>query len=407
MKSVSLFSLSSLRVIMFLLLSSSYFPLTAEDDTYRRAYIIIAMVIFFVNHFIQFLKEKLPLRIVCISIDFLLSAGFGLIFPKDGGLLYLIFFGVISTTIFLVIDNKRILFAFSICFIVSWLIISFEKYTLTKDLSIGNNLISFSFVVYGAIVGSLIRNLLRARETISTQYVQLTASHKALSQAHQQLSDYSKQVEDLTAIQERNRIAREIHDTVGHNITALLVQIQLAKELMKIDVKKGVEVIEVCEKLTRKSLEEIRLSVRTLREEASGQLSFIPSLREMLSDFSAVSGLETTLDIIGDPKLINTSLQHTVKRVIQESLTNAKRHGLATIYKVSLHISEHRVMVEIFDNGQGTKNVVPGFGLLNMKERIEEHGGEIHFEGKVGEGFYINISIPLKQVQWSSMEVRG
>ncbi|MGV3465741.1 MAG: sensor histidine kinase [Heyndrickxia sp.] len=392
---------------MFLLLSSSYFPLTAHDDSYRRAYIIIAMAIFFVNHFVQFIKDRLPVRIICLSIDFLLSAGFGLLFPKDGGLLYLIFFGVISTTVFLVIDQKRILFVFSICFIVSWLLICMEKFTITNDISIGNNLISFAFVVYGAIVGSLIRNLLRARETISTQYVQLTESHNALSQAHQQLSEYSKQVEDLTVIHERNRIAREIHDTVGHNITALLVQIQLAMELLKIDVQKGEEVLEVCEKLTRNSLEEIRLSVRTLKEEESEKLSFIPSLREMLSDFSNVSGLETTLNIKGDSKLITTSLQPTIKRVIQESLTNAKRHGLATFYKVSIHISENDVSLEIFDNGQGAKNVVPGFGLINMKERIEEHGGEIHFEGKDGEGFYITISIPLKQVEWSSMEVKG
>jgi len=80
---------------------------------------------------------------------------------------------------------------------------------------------------------------------------------------------------------------------------------------------------------------------------------------------------------------------------------------LATFYKVSIHISENDVSMEIFDNGQGTTNVVPGFGLINMKERIQEHGGEIHFEGKVGVGFYINISIPLKQVEWSSMEVKG
>ncbi|RTZ57574.1 sensor histidine kinase [Bacillus sp. SAJ1] len=391
---------------MFLLLSSSYFTFISDNDSFKRIYIIAAMIIYIVNHFIQFSTEKISVRLLSFSIDFILSAGFGFLFIKEESLIYLIFFGVIATSIFLVMQHKKILVLFSVIFFIIWILISYEKYIFTQTFSIGDNILNFMFVVFCAIVGSLIRNLINARETISTQFTQLNDSHEELRKAHQQLSEYSKQVEDLTVIQERNRIAREIHDTVGHNMTALLVQIQLAKELLKIDVPKGEEVLDVCEKLTRNSLEEIRLSVRTLRDEKSEQLSFVPSLRSMLSNFSTASGLETNLNIVGDPKLISSSLQPTIKRVIQESLTNAKRHGLATFYKVTIQISQNNVSMEIFDNGQGTKNVVPSFGLINMKERIQEHGGEIHFEGKVGEGFYINISIPLKQLQWSSTEVK-
>ncbi|NEY97699.1 sensor histidine kinase [Heyndrickxia shackletonii] len=406
MKKGSFLSLSLTRIFMFLLLSSSYFTFISDNNSFKRIYIIAAMIIYIVNHFIQFSTEKISVRLLSFSIDFILSAGFGFLFIKEESLIYLIFFGVIATSIFLVMQHKKILVLFSVIFFIIWILISYEKYIFTQTFSIGDNILNFMFVVFCAIVGSLIRNLINARETISTQFTQLNDSHEELRKAHQQLSEYSKQVEDLTVIQERNRIAREIHDTVGHNMTALLVQIQLAKELLKIDVPKGEEVLDVCEKLTRNSLEEIRLSVRTLRDEKSEQLSFVPSLRSMLSNFSTASGLETNLNIVGDPKLISSSLQPTIKRVIQESLTNAKRHGLATFYKVTIQISQNNVSMEIFDNGQGTKNVVPSFGLINMKERIQEHGGEIHFEGKVGEGFYINISIPLKQLQWSSTEVK-
>jgi signal transduction histidine kinase len=392
---------------MFLLLSSLYFPMTDSDDTYKRLFIIGAMLIFILNHIIQFSYDKLFVRISCISIDFILSSCFGFLFPNDSGLLFLIFFGVISTTVFLVIEKKKLLSLFSFLFIITWVLISFEKFSLTGELSFADNILSFMFVVYGAIVGSLIRNLIGARETIFNQYGQLNDSHDALREAHTQLSDYSKQVENLTVIQERNRIAREIHDTVGHNMTALLVQIQLAKELLKLDVHKSEEVISVCEKLTRNSLEEIRLSVRTLHDDEHRNVSFVPSLREMLYEFSSMSGLETTLNIEGDPILVYPTIQPTIKRVIQESLTNAKRHGFATCCIVSINITEEAVQFEIFDNGKGVKSVVPGFGLMNMKERVHEHGGEIHFESKDGEGFYIRVLIPLKQLKWSSMEVTG
>lgn len=248
---------------MFLLLSDSYFTFISDNDSFKRIYIIAAMIIYIVNHFIQFSTEKISVRLLSFSIDFILSAGFGFLFIKEESLIYLIFFGVIATSIFLVMQHKKILVLFSVIFFIIWILISYEKYIFTQTFSIGDNILNFMFVVFCAIVGSLIRNLINARETISTQFTQLNDSHEELRKAHQQLSEYSKQVEDLTVIQERNRIAREIHDTVGHNMTALLVQIQLAKELLKIDVPKGEEVLDVCEKLTRNSLEEIRLSVRT------------------------------------------------------------------------------------------------------------------------------------------------
>lgn len=87
-----------------------------------------------------------------------------------------------------------------------------------------DHLTSMTFVVFCGVVGKLIRKLLDAQDTAKQQFQELTESHLALSAAHQELHLYAKQVEELTAIYERNRMAREIHDTVGHKMTALLVQ---------------------------------------------------------------------------------------------------------------------------------------------------------------------------------------
>ena len=123
------------------------------------------------------------------------------------------------------------------------------------------------FVIYGAFVGGLIRNFHSAKETISVQYGQLNESHEALQVAHGQLSEYAEQVEQMTVIRERNEIAREIHDTVGHKLTALIVQLQVAREMAERDAEKAKEVIAICEQLTRDSLHELRLSVRTLKDD--------------------------------------------------------------------------------------------------------------------------------------------
>lgn len=106
------------------------------------------------------------------------------------------------------------------------------------DEYVMDHCISMTFVVFCGVVGKLIRKLLEAQDTAKQQFQELTESHLALSAAHQELHLYAKQVEELTAIYERNRMAREIHDTVGHKMTALLVQLHFCVNGKKETAKK-------------------------------------------------------------------------------------------------------------------------------------------------------------------------
>ncbi|WNS76273.1 sensor histidine kinase [Bacillus sp. DTU_2020_1000418_1_SI_GHA_SEK_038] len=404
MKNLSLLLLSSTRVLMFILLSSYYFQFAEPREGWKLSFIIGAMILFVGNHILQIFTESIRVRVFCTAVDMLLSFGFGAIFPSSGNL-YLIFFGVISTTVFLFFSNRSILKWFSIAFFIMWILITLEKYYLFGSSAFSDNILNLMFIVFGAIVGSLIHNLQTARETISSQFQQLNDSHGALQNAHEQLSEYSNQVEQLTVIRERNEIAREIHDTVGHKMTALLVQLQLANEMISMDPEKSKAILSTCEQLTRDSLHEIRLSVRTLKEQDHLKVSFLHVLREMMDDFSSMTGMETVLYLDGDPSSVSLSLQPTIKRVVQEALTNAQRHGSANVCRVSIQITTEAVHIELHDNGKGTENVVPSFGLINMKERILEHGGTVQFNSAEGQGFSISIKLPNKFVQWSSAGV--
>nr|WP_285853430.1 sensor histidine kinase [Sporosarcina luteola] len=253
------------------------------------------------------------------------------------------------------------------------------------------------FVFYGAFVGSLIRNFHHAKETISVQYGQLNDSHDALQAAHRQLREYAEQVEQLTAIRERNEIAREIHDTVGHKMTALVVQLQVAGEMVERDAGKAKEVLAVCEQLTRDALHEIRLSVRTLKEDYE-KSSFRDDLQELMNEFSSMTYMESRLMLPVDVARIPKSLQPTIKRIVQEGLTNAKKHGNADTCIVKIQMDEEAIHIEIKDDGKGEKNFIPNFGLINMKERVAEHEGSFEIESFEGEGFSIMITFPLKQI---------
>lgn len=333
-----------------------------------------------------------------LLLDTLLSFAYGILFP--GSTLYLIFLGVVSVTVFIKISDKKTLRFCSIIFLVLWISTMFYWWKESGTVDILDNIISTSFVVYGAVVGDLIRKLLAARETMNQQFEELHISHNALSEAHAQLQNYSKQVEELTTIRERNRIAREIHDTVGHKMTALLVQLELSKALLKLDIEKSEETMVVCENLARDALQEIRLSVRTLHHDEDDQLPMIPTIRKLLADFYKTTQLESVFEVSGDPAIIPISLQPTMIRIIQESLTNAKRHGAASTYLLKIECTKDEISMFTKDNGKGAHSIQPGFGLINMKERIEEHGGTVIFESVVGEGFQMNVSFPLLQRTW-------
>jgi signal transduction histidine kinase len=386
------------RLIMLLLLSFVYYKLIPSDQEWLKYYVIFATIIFVLNHFLLFSEKYKKRALLIIFIDSILSFLYGNLFPDIT--LYLIFFGVISVTVFISISNKRLLLCCSLLFLLSWVTVVISWWLQTGRIEILENVISASFVVFGAVVGNLIRKLYEAQETMDQQFEHLNTSHHDLSEAHAQLQNYSKQVEEMTTIRERNRISREIHDTVGHKMTALLVQLELSKALLKLDTHKAEETIGVCENLAREALQEIRLSVRTLHQEEDEYLPFIPAIRKLLADFYQTTALESAFELSGDPAMVPSSLQPTIIRTIQESLTNAKRHGNANSFLLKMNCTSEAITMVTKDNGIGVQLIEPGFGLINMKERIEEHGGSVFFESIVGEGFQMNVHFPLLQKTW-------
>jgi len=386
------------RLIMFLLLGYVFYVSVPENNLVLKGYVVLSFLIFIINHFLLFMERYKKRVFYLILLDGLVSFSLGFLFYQMS--LYLILLGVVAVTITIHESDPKRLRLSMVLFFLLWMMVVVYSERMTGEWGVMNNLISASFVGFGAIVGNLIRKLYDAQETMDRQYKQLNESHEALTDVHQQLRQYSDQVEELTTIRERNRIAREIHDTVGHKMTALLVQLELARALLKLDVHKAETTLETCDGLARGALQELRFSVRTLHEDKGEERSLIPMIRTMLNDFYNSAHVVTEFDLKGDPAIVPISLQPTLIRLIQEALTNAKKHGAASFCYINLSCSEEAISVLIKDNGLGTGSISKGFGLINMKERIEEHGGSVTFESMEGGGFQIKVQFPLLKRKW-------
>ncbi|WP_335429005.1 sensor histidine kinase [Bacillus sp. JJ1609] len=389
--------LSSLRLVMFILISIIYYTSVDSPTTIQLIFVIAAGIGFCFNHL--FLANPIGKKYYSIplALDSLLIVGFVYFYPEST--LYLILFGVNAVTLFLIAESKRAIWGFSLAFFLIWGVCLYYIYLVTGTISIRENIINFAFILFEAVVGRLIHKLLHAQDQIETQYGELHDTHLALKGAHQQLHHYSRQVEELTLVRERNRISGEIHDTVGHKMTALLVQLQVAKELRDSQPEKSRQTMLLCEELARNALQEIRLSVRTLKDHDQPQ-SFVTVVRKLLEDYQVMTGLTSSFSVKGDVAQVPISIQLDLTRVIQEAITNAVRHGQARECSVQMDVSESTVRILIQDNGSGATKVNPGFGLKNMRERVLEHGGTIVFESTSSEGFVVKASFPLNDMQW-------
>ncbi|MGP9038829.1 two-component system sensor histidine kinase LnrJ [Bacillus stercoris] len=381
---------------MFTLMVSClmYLSIVKEDNWFGYVFIAAGAAMYAANHVL--LTKETSAIWFCL-IDIAIGFSFGFIFPGTG--LFIIMLCPVAVAFFLRGFPKRTAWSVLCLCSILFLIVLIRTYAMFGNKFVIDHLTSMTFVVFCGVVGKLIRKLLDAQETAKQQYRELTESHLALSAAHEELHLYAKQVEELTAIHERNRMAREIHDTVGHKMTALLVQLQLLREWQKRDSQKADETVGVCDTLAREALDDVRLSVRTLQTE--NDPSLIESLKQLTEDFYKNAGVTTEFAVSGDPAIIPLSLHPTLIRTVQEALTNAKRHGGATACSIQLACTTDSVSLVIKDDGKGNPETALGFGLLNMKKRAAEHGGMIRFESERDQGFTVIAEFSLANKKWS------
>ncbi|QOY36729.1 AAA family ATPase [Anaerobacillus isosaccharinicus] len=220
-------------------------------------------------------------------------------------------------------------------------------------------------------------------EKVKERTKHLQNSHLAMAEA---LAEKAK-------LAERNRIAREIHDTVGHTLTTILVQIEAGKRLAKKDVHLAIQNLEQSQHQVRAGLNEIRTSLRTLSDgDYSNQL--IPSLRTFIKEVNHKTQIEIEHDF--SDITLPPDQKYVIYRAIQEGITNGIRHGEATKFNCFLKTSEDGLTFIFEDNGKGAENVKFGMGLSAMKERVEELRGSLFIQSKKGTGFCIKIVFPYE-----------
>lgn len=220
--------------------------------------------------------------------------------------------------------------------------------------------------------------------------------YQELQVAHDQLRDYVQRVEELAATKERNRLAREMHDSLGHRLTVAAVQLEGAQRLIPQNPEKSAEMLGTVRGQVREALDELRQTVAALRQPIEVDLSLNTALERLALSFEETTGLEVNLQI-GEINEISSRTRHAVYRIVQEGLTNIQRHAQAKTAWVQILVHGETLSLLISDDGIGFPEVdaATGFGLRGLVERVNLLGGECHFESRPGGGAQISVKLPF------------
>ncbi|MEF7638198.1 hybrid sensor histidine kinase/response regulator transcription factor [Bacillus thuringiensis] len=215
------------------------------------------------------------------------------------------------------------------------------------------------------------------------------------------LEQYVSQVERITLLEERDRLSKDLHDTMGHSYTSIIMGMETLR--MELKSKEGEQQLDSLLQLARNSMEEVRLYLHQL-DLSQESLSLAVTLQQLTEEFKKHTKVNVRTRIIGDEYMVSKQSKMTLYRSLQESLTNAVRHGNSTEIIVSLHFEPQQIRLDVQDNGYGVEEWKDGFGLTAMKERVSQSQGRVIVYSEKGEGTLISCVLP-KQVQLSNEQI--
>jgi signal transduction histidine kinase len=209
--------------------------------------------------------------------------------------------------------------------------------------------------------------------------------------ANQLLRDQAAQTAALATARERNRLAREIHDGLGHYLTVVKTQLDAAAALMPVQPERALEAVAKAARLTGDALGDVRRSVGSLRTDAAP-----PALPEALRALAHEAGLPVTVQVEGAARPLPPGIEHALFRSAQEGLTNIRKHAAASAAEVALDFRPAgRVRLAVTDNGRGARGATAdGFGLIGIRERIALIGGRVESGNRREGGFALTVEVP-------------
>lgn len=266
-----------------------------------------------------------------------------------------------------------------------------------RDLGV-RSILFMPMLIAGRVAG-LIAIRFSQKRTFLRKEIELTRALAHQAMLALQLTRLSAQNRESDLMAERNRVARDIHDTLAQSFTGVIAQLEAAKGAFSLRKKvRASDHIDRAGELAREGLREARRSVQALRPLALEEKPLPAALKDLMERMTTGTTMEAKLSLEGEPRKLPPELETNLLRIGQEVLTNALRHARASRFEALLVFEDRQIRLDVRDNGHGFDPAKSheGFGLQGMRERAEDMGGQFSIESSGGNGTAIAIMLPLR-----------
>lgn len=276
-------------------------------------------------------------------------------------------------------------------------IIWIQALNLNEPITISMELILIGLVVIGwsALLALWMRSIMRESTERKRLIEQLHATQDNLATAERQSG----------ILQERQRLAQGIHDTLAQGFTSIVMQLEAAEETLHVDASATQNHIQQARDIAKDSLKEARRLVQALRPVPLDEASLVEALRRVIERWKQETMIETDFTVTGEPQALHPDVEVTLLRALQEALANVHKHAQAHHVNITLSYMSDQVILDVQDDGRGFDPESPphapdrvgaGYGLQSMRERAAQLSGEVILESTPEFGTTIAIQIPME-----------
>ena len=262
---------------------------------------------------------------------------------------------------------------------------------MTGILNFLSSVNAIAFIAYMIIY---MRSQIKEKERVTILNQQLAEANAQLSEMNNQLKDYAAMQKQMGEIEERNRIAREIHDTLGHTMTGLSAGIDACIALIDYSVDETKKQLNIISGVARQGLKDVRRSMKKLRPDTLERESLESAIEKLITETMSTSKVSIEFQSFLPSLVFEDDEEDTIYRIVQEGITNAIRHGHASRIFINFKKVDIWLVIRIRDNGIGCKDIHKGFGLTHMKERVYMLHGTVTYSSN--NGFQVVAKLPIR-----------
>ena len=343
---------------------------------------IIIFLILLINSQIRFFSLNRPLWIIC---SILLDLGLILcLLQSHATAICLYFILPVLDVILLLSRNYHVMFLAIFSIILT---LYYHSFTNVDEI------FSLLFLIIISCLASYIKEEHGKKLDAQVLYDELRISEEQLKQAKEELELYASSMAELAFLKERNRISRDIHDSVGHAISTAMIQLNAIEVIAKKEKSSVAPLAANLRDFLKDGLQEVRIAIAQLKPSEYKTYQELYRIEELIQNFEKLSGINVRLTISKNKWELSQKLGLTLYRIIQEALSNALRHGQATEVRLVLNFAPENLILTIDNNGRGCESIKKGVGLTSMTERISEMNGKLTFF-PAQTGFKIQVILP-------------